>query len=283
MAFVTNAHAESATRRRQRKAMGRIVVFANQKGGVSKTTSVANLGPALVERGFRVLVVDADPQMNLSEAFGAQDEPGARLEDVLEHPHRGASGAIMRERGGEPMPGGVHLMPCTADLADVVNGISEHDGYEQRLRQLLRPLLDVAYDFILIDTPPGLGVLSGLALIACDDVIVPARPSTFDLNGVVKMVELIEEQLAAVNPAARLLGALIVQRDVRWRSRRRAHEALDTLDIPRLAAEIPMVVRVADAPAYGKPTIVLEPDSRVAEAYREVAAIVVDAAKRVTA
>ncbi|HEX8160245.1 MAG TPA: ParA family protein [Solirubrobacteraceae bacterium] len=263
--------------------MGRIVVFANQKGGVSKTTSVANLGPALVERNFRVLLVDADPQMNLTEAFGAQDEPGTRLEDVLQNPHRGASGAIMRERDGETMPGGVHLMPCTADLADVVNEISEHDGYEQRLRDLLRPLLDIAYDFVLIDTPPGLGVLSGLALIACDDVIVPARPSTFDLNGVVKMVDLIEEQLAEINPTARLLGALIVQRDKRWRSRRRAHEALDMLDIPRLTAEIPMVVRVADAPAYGRPTIVLEPDSRVAEAYREVAAIVAGAAEQVVA
>jgi chromosome partitioning protein len=265
------------------QALGKIIVFANQKGGVSKTTSVANLGPALVERGFRVLIVDGDPQANLTEAFAAQDEPGARLEDILANPGRGAGGAIMRHRGQQAIPGGVHLIPCTVDLADVAAEISTENGYETRLRDLLRPLLDVAYDFILLDTPPGASVLSGLALIAADEVVIPARPATFDLNGVVKMVDLIEQELSEVNPDAKLRGVLLVQRDKRWRASRRACDALDALDIPRLDTEIPMVVRVGDAPAYGKPTIVLEPDSRVAEAYRRVATLIAGADREVAA
>jgi chromosome partitioning protein len=254
-----------------------LLVFANQKGGVTKTTSAANLGAGLAEMGDRVLLIDADPQANLTEAFGAESiDVGLRLEDLLARPRWGHAPAVVTEvpdnnGGPRPLAGGVHLIPCSEELAAVAAELAGAPDAEFRLRDVVR-LFQASYDYILIDTPPGIGPLSTMALIAADWVVVPARPADHDVAGASKVYDLIEGgALAEFNPNLKVLGVLITQGDARWRLRRDSHEGLDRARMTRLPVEIPFAVRVGAAPRYGAPTIVLEPDSRVGCAYRDLA------------
>lgn len=245
--------------------MTQVLVFANQKGGVTKTTSTANVGAALAERDKRVLLVDADPQANLSEAFGVGEETLApRLEDLLEHPPAAPPTPIALECGAA-------LLAATGELATVAAELAGQDGAEFRLRTVI-DLYRPQFEFILIDTPPGIGPLSTMALIAADTVIVPARPADHDLGGAGKIYDLVESgALAQENPSLRILGVLLAQTDQRWRLRRQSHAGLEQAGMTRLPVEIPFAVRVGAAARHGQPTVVLEPDSRVAHAYRELA------------
>jgi len=254
-----------------------VIALANQKGGVGKTTGTANLGAALAQMGERVLLVDADPQANLGEAFGVDDRyPGVRLEDILSHDEWNQSPGAWSHRPQadsdqlEPLPGGVHLIPCTASLANVVAELLGVPGAENRLRDALALYKD-DYDIVLIDTPPGLGPLSSMAMLAADWVIVPARPADFDVGGAVKLADLIEQEISEFNPGLQLLGVLVSQADRRWHLGHDARSALKRDGVAKLEVEIPFAVRVGSAPRYGAPTVVLEPNSRVGAAYRKLA------------
>lgn len=252
--------------------MAEVIAFVNHKGGVTKTTSVANLGPALVERHLRVLLVDADPQANLTECFGAEEGRGSRLEDALVAPARRRGEVARRgvtERAGAGVPGGVDILPCSEELADVVAELPRQAGYELALRDALAPLREL-YDFILIDTPPGLGVVSGMALLAADSVVIPVRPADLDVGGAAKVYNLIEESVRALNPDLDVLGVLVAQAQRRWVLRRDAHAAIEDQGMQALPVEVPFSVRVGAAPRFAAPTFVLEPDGRVAQAYRKL-------------
>jgi chromosome partitioning protein len=251
-----------------------VIVLANHKGGVTKTTSTANLGAMLAEAGRRVLIVDCDPQANLSEAFGWGEElPGERLEDLLAHPDAAArytpptalqpdvaAGLEWREQ--------LRILPCTDALADVAADLpaAAGDGYETRLRQILEPLRS-AFDFILLDTPPGLGNLSGMAVLAADGLLIPALAADLDVRGAGKLYDLVEGEV----PGLRILGVLIAASERRWRVTRDAAARMDADEMRVLPVQIPRAVRVASAPRYRAPTAVLEPDSMVSHAYRQLA------------
>mgnify|MGYP000632603725 CR=1 FL=1 len=255
--------------------MAHVIAFANQKGGVTKTTSTANLGVAFAEQGHKVLLIDADPQANLSEAFGVDEQAiGLRLEDALALEDLGA-----RLPGGDAAPavlqclaGGVDLLPCTDQLATVAARLATSANTETRMRDLValyRPL----YDYVLIDTPPGIGPLSSLALIAADYILIPARPGDHDVGGAGKVYDLVESgALSPFNEHLRILGVLITQQDNRWRLRQESRTAIQEAEMNALPVEIPFAVRVGSAPRHGAPTIVLEPDGRVGSAYRRLAA-----------
>ena len=189
-----------------------MVALANHKGGVTKTTSTANLGATLAEAGRRVLIVDCDPQANLSEAFGWGEElPGERLEDLLANPAAAsryappvalqpdvASGLEWRER--------LRIIPSTDALADIAADlpVTGGPGYEMRLREVLDPLRE-RFDLVLLDTPPGLGTLSGMAVLAADGLLIPALAADLDVRGAGKLYDLVEGEI----PGLRILGVLL--------------------------------------------------------------------------
>lgn len=257
--------------------MAQVITLTNHKGGVGKTTSTANLGAALARRGERVLLIDADPQANLGEAFGLDDdtEPGIRLEDVLDRASWDEAPPVWTTRtdpDGQqvPLAGGIDMLPCTEALADVAADLSVQPGTEMRLRDAVNQLR-AAYDWILIDTPPGLGPLSSMAMLAADAVIVPARPADFDIGGAVKVADLLEDEIRQWNPSVRLVGVLVSQVDRRWNLAHDTRVTLRDADIDMLDTMVPFAVRVGSAPRYRAPTVVLEPQSRVARAYAKLA------------
>jgi chromosome partitioning protein len=254
-----------------------IIALANDKGGVGKTTTTANLGAAFALRGRRVLLVDADPQGNLGEVFGIDDpaEPGTRLEDALlgEPAHLPVPWSSRRDNQSglvRPLAGGVHVLPCTEALADVAAEMIETDGAEYRLADLIAGY-QPAYDVVLIDTPPGVGALSTMALLATRWVVVPVRPSDLDVNGAVKIADRLHRDLREYNPDVELLGVLLTQVDNRWRIGWDTRRQLKRDGIKRLNVEIPFMVRVGVAPRHLAPTVVLEPDSAVGRAYSKLA------------
>jgi chromosome partitioning protein len=251
-----------------------VIVLANHKGGVTKTTSTANLGACLAETGRRVLLIDADPQANLSEVFGWGEEvPGERLEDLLVRPE--AAGRLLAPPALHPDVGAgvwwreqLRIIPCTDQLADVAADLpaSVGEGWEERLQVVLEPMRD-RFDLVLIDTPPGLGTLSGMAMLAADGLLIPARPADLDVRGAGKLYDLVETEL----PDLRILGVLLAAGESRWRVSREARDSMREEQMRVLPIQVPRAVRVASAPRYRAPTVVLEPDSMVSHAYRQLA------------
>jgi chromosome partitioning protein len=266
--------------------MAHVITFANHKGGATKTTSAANLGVALAQlqphatspRRRRVLLIDADPQANLSTLFGCDPElPGPRLEDVLEREHHTVAPDVWTRRPGpdQPpgsLPGGVELLPCTDELAIVTRDNAAQPGFSDRLRHATALLRD-NYDYILIDTPPGRQALTTLALLATDYVIAPIRPADFDVEGAIRLTEMLENEIQPHNPGVKMLGVLLAQADPRWKIGANARDALSAANIKFFERIIPFAVSVGHAPRFTAPTIVLQPDGRVGSAYRDIAAV----------
>jgi chromosome partitioning protein len=250
-----------------------VIVFANHKGGVTKTTSAANLGALFAEAGLRVLLVDCDPQANLSEAFGwSEERPGERLEDLLVRPDSAARysppAALRKEVArGVPWRKRLRIIPTTDALADVAADLPVvvGNGHETRLRDVLEPLRE-SFDLILLDTPPGLGTLPGLALLAADGLVIPTLAADLDVRGAGKVYDLVESQL----PKLKILGVLVAASESRWRVTREATSRMQADQMRVLTVRVPRAVRVASAPRHQAPTAVLEPESMVTHAYRQI-------------
>jgi len=251
-----------------------VIVLTNHKGGVTKTTSTANLGAMLAEAGRRVLIVDCDPQANLSEAFGWTDElPGERLEDLLTHPDATRRYTPPPALQPDVVPDLawrelLRIIPSTDALADVAADLPglAGEGYENRLRDVLEPLRG-QFDVVLLDTTPGRGNLSGMAVLAADGLLIPALAADFDVRGAGKLYDLVEGE----TPGLRILGVLIAASERRWRITRDAARRMTADEMRVLPISVPRAVRVASAPRYRAPTAVLEPDSMVSHAYRQLA------------
>ncbi len=256
--------------RRRVGDMGLVIVFANQKGGVGKTTAAANLGPALAERGCRVLLLDLDPQANLTESFAAERSPTQRVENLL----LSANGATL---AGAALEVGerLALVPASDALADAAEELAARPDYERRFPELIAAARR-SYDFILIDSPPGIGPWSAQALLVADWVVVPAQPSDLDVMSAGKMCDFLEQQVRQANPGVRLLGVLLQQADRRLRLHAAAHRAFEAQRIPLLPVEIPRGVAAREAVRQGAPLFMLRPDHRISCAYRQLAALVLD-------
>jgi chromosome partitioning protein len=242
------------------------IAVANQKGGVGKTATVASLAAGLASLGKRVLVVDNDPQGNLSTALGAEPGPQALTSyDLLLDPQVGVGDCALGVAWGKVavVPTDVRLSAAEAELA----GAKERTT---RLRDKLSPKLP--YDFVLVDTPPSLGFLTLNALAAADAVVIPVQCAYLAMHGLRQLLDTIEAVRQHGNPGLQVLGLILTMYDPRTLHTRQVEERLREA-FPGLVLDPPIRRSVAFdyATVAGEPVLINRPDSQGAQAYLQLA------------
>jgi chromosome partitioning protein len=263
-----NLRPETAT---EETTLQRVIVFANQKGGVAKTTTTLNLGVAFKEQGHRVLVVDLDPQGNLTMSQGMNPDAIERsMFDVLVH--RLPITEVIHHAE-------VDVAVSSIDLAGAELALSALIGRERALEKSLLEVRD-RYDFILIDTPPSLGLLTINAFVAATGVIVPVQCEYLSLRGLVQLENTLAMVRENLNPDVRIEGILPTMFDSRTLHAREAVEILEeNFGDLVFRTRIRKTVRYAEAPVKGASIMKYDPSGTAAEAYRDLAKEVLDGAK----
>ena len=248
-----------------------ILAFANQKGGVAKTTSTLNLAVALSEQGYRVLIVDMDPQGNLTMSQGFNpDQIERSMFDVLVH--RLPIDQVIQEAE-------VDLAVSSIDLAGAELALASMIGRERALEKALNPIKE-RYDFILVDTPPSLGLLTINALVASSGVIVPVQCEYLSLRGLVQLENTLSMIRENLNPDVGIQGILPTMYDGRTLHAREAIEILqENFGDLVFETRIKKTVRYAEAPVKGSSVLKYDPTGSAADAYRELAKEVLNGAK----
>ena len=252
-------------------SLQRVIVFANQKGGVAKTTTTLNLGVAFAEHGLRVLIVDLDPQGNLTMSQGMNPDAIERsMFDVLVH--RLPISEVIHKKE-------VDIAVSSIDLAGAELALSAMIGRERALEKALLEVRD-KYDFVLIDTPPSLGLLTINAFVAATGVIVPVQCEYLSLRGLVQLENTLAMVRENLNPDVKVEGILPTMLDSRTLHSREAIEILEE-NFGELVykTRIRKTVRYAEAPVKGLSVLKYDPNGSAAEAYRELAKEVLDGAK----
>lgn len=247
----------------------RIVAVANQKGGVGKTTTAINLAAALVENGLRVLVVDLDPQGNASTGLGieAGDRTYTTYDLLLDEV---ALSAVVQDTGID----GMGIVPATVDLSSADIELISNEKRSFLLHDALRqPAMDsFGWDFILIDCPPSLNLLTVNAMVASDSVLVPLQSEFFALEGLSQLMLTIREVRQTANPRLRIEGIVLTMYDRRNNlSQQVEQDARDNLGDLVFDTVIPRNVRVSEAPSYAVPVLAYDGTSQGAQAYRALA------------
>jgi len=241
---------------------GKVYAFANQKGGVGKTTTAINLAACLAEAGERALVVDLDPQANATSGLGMRAN-GSSTYDLLD-------GAPLDELAKPTRFENLFLVPSKPDLAGAAVELSQRQDGERYLAEALRRGHD--FDFVLLDCPPSLGPLTVNALGAADRVVVPVQTEYYALEGLAQLVQSINLIKARLNPGLSIAGVLLTMADSRTRlSADVEAEVRRHFGDLVFAAVIPRSVRLAEAPSHGLPVTHYDRRSRGAEAYWKVA------------
>ena len=222
--------------------MGKVIAISNRKGGVGKTTTTANLGAALSLKGKRVLLVDIDQQASLSKALGIRDAAPTTYE--LMTGGCAADQAIIKRSG-------YHVIPASEDLAGADGELTGVPGREVILREALEPILG-RYDFILLDCPPSMGLMTVNALVAADDLFIPLQAEPMSLEGLAALLETVELIQRRLNRGLRIAGVIITRFDQR---RKVSREVLDSIrgHFPAAIFSTPIRENVAltEAPGYG--------------------------------
>jgi chromosome partitioning protein len=248
-----------------------VIAFANQKGGVAKTTSTLNLAVALGEEGYRVLIVDMDPQGNLTMSQGFNpDQIERSMFDVLVH--RLPIDQVIQEAE-------VDLAVSSIDLAGAELALSSMIGRERALEKALTPIKG-RYDFILVDTPPSLGLLTINALVASNGVIVPVQCEYLSLRGLVQLENTLTMIRENLNPEVGIQGILPTMYDGRTLHAREAVEILqENFGELVFNTRIKKTVRYAEAPVKGSSVLKYDPTGNAAAAYRDLAKEVLNGAQ----
>jgi chromosome partitioning protein len=242
----------------------RVLAVANQKGGVAKTTTVASLGAALAELGLSVLVVDLDPQACLTFSLGVDPED---LELSLHHVlTKGLDAAEVVVATHD----GVDLLPATIDLARAESDLLTRTGREHVVRMAIE---DLDYDWVLLDCPPSLGVLTVAALTASHGVLIPLQCETLSHRGVGQLLDTVHDVRRFTNPSLEVWGVLPTLYDGRTNHARAVLANIsDAYQLDVLEPPIPKSIRFAEAPAAGRSILGTPRGHRGADAYRHVAA-----------
>lgn len=243
----------------------RVIVIANQKGGVGKTTTAVNLAAGLARGGLNVLVIDLDPQGNASTALGVEHEAGvAGTYEVL------IDGEPI-ERHVQPCPDidGLWVLPATIDLAGAEIGLVDKPGRESRLLRAIERLVSRhRIDYVFIDCPPSLGLLTLNALVAAQELLVPIQCEYYALEGVSQLLRTIDLVKGTMNDRLRLSTVVLTMFDGRTRlSTQVANEVRTHFPTETLTTAIPRSVRVSEAPSYGQTVITYHQASAGAQAY----------------
>jgi chromosome partitioning protein len=247
--------------------MPRVVAITNQKGGVGKTTTAINLGASLAVAEKRTLVIDIDPQGNASSGLGVRDrDTRASIYDIL------VDGAPARDAIIE----GVHfpyldLLPSNRDLVGAEIELVGREGREQVLRRALEGIRD-RYDFILVDCPPSLGLLTLNTLTASDSVLIPIQCEFYALEGLSQLLNTVRVVQRGLNPSLDIEGVLLTMFDRRLNlSRQVADEAREYFGNRVYRTTIPRNVRLAEAPSFGQPIVQYDVLSAGAQSYLSLA------------
>jgi chromosome partitioning protein len=240
-----------------------VLAFANQKGGVAKTTTTLNLGVALRERGLRVLCIDLDPQGNLTMSQGLNPDAIERsMFDVLVH--RLPIEQVIERRE-------IDIAVASIDLAGAELALSSQIGRERALEKALAPIKD-RYDYILIDTPPSLGLLTINAFVAATGVIVPVQTEYLSLRGLAQLQSTLQMVRENLNPSVDIIGILPTMYDRRLTHSREADEILrENFGELVYNTRIRKTIRFAEAPVKGSSVLAYEPQGEAAELYRDLA------------
>jgi chromosome partitioning protein len=246
--------------------VSRVIAVTNQKGGVGKTTTAINLGAALAVSDVKVLLIDADPQGNTTSGLGIQKTPGlATIYDVL------VDGKEIEHAICHTSMEGLDVLPADKNLIGVNLQLISVDDRESLLRQRLARILD-RYDFILIDCPPALDLLTLNALMAADSVLVPIQCEFFALEGVSELMDTIDRIRDSFGHPLRIEGILLTMFDDRTNlARQVAADLREFFGDDVFKTVIPRNIRLAEAPSHGKSILAYDPGSRGSESYIQLA------------
>ena len=249
------------------KGMARIIAIANQKGGVGKTTTAINLGACLAAAERRTLVLDIDPQGNATSGLGLEpDDTTPSIYEVLVD--REPIASAIRPSGHLP---DLDVLPATRDLVGAEVELVERERREFVLKQALEPISE-DYDYILVDCPPSLGLLTINTLAAADSVLIPIQCEFYALQGLSQLLNTVRMVQRGLNPQLEIEGVLLTMYDRRLNlSKQVAEEATEYFGERVFRTTIPRNVRLAEAPSFGKPIILYDILSQGAQSYLALA------------
>jgi len=251
--------------------VSQVIAITNQKGGVGKTTTTINLGTYLAKVGMRTLIVDLDPQANTTSGLGITNVNAPSIYEALVDGASAAEAIMMTPYDG------LEVLPATNVLAAAEVELVSVDQREFRLRSALKNL---EYDFVLIDCPPSLGLLTLNGLVASNWVLIPVQAEYYALEGLGQLLQTVQRVKKALNPKLTLLGVLMTMHNGRTSLSSQVHDEIKKHFPDKVFdAIIPRNVRLAEAPSHGKPISHYDKWSKGAKAYKELAKEVIQRVK----